>query len=177
MRGNYSNDAQKKQGVFINFSNHASNGWSEPQISAAKKIAEKGHFYGGEGQIIDIPFPEVGLNSDLTTLAVPLLRAIKEVESQGKALEGIMVQGNFPLAFFIVSLLQGKMYIPCYSAHTQRRVVEAEGKRTYEFAFEGFVPYNLNFDLGEYYRTSQDSDKYDVGNWLEKKNHRLSQKG
>ena len=94
--------------MFLNLSNHPSSGWSQGQLAAAESLG---------GAILDEPFPEVPpeadgeevrrLGADVVDRVLPLAPA------------GVMVQGEFTLAFYLVTELQLRG-IPCYAATTRR---------------------------------------------------------
>ena len=55
--------------MFYNISNHPSNKWDDKQIAAASKLSEIGcEEFTKEGEIIDIPFPNIDPNISSGTL-------------------------------------------------------------------------------------------------------------
>lgn len=89
-------DNQKKNKVFINFSNHPSTNWSREQIAEALKY----------GEIIDIPFPDVDPrmgSEEVSLLACKYAEKIMEYNPSA-----VMCQGEMTLSFRVVELLKSK---------------------------------------------------------------------
>lgn len=82
--------------VFINFSNHPSSRWSQPQLSAAEKY----------GRVIDEPFPAVPADMDEAGVARLADEAAERILSQRPA--AVLCQGEFTLAFAVTERLKAK---------------------------------------------------------------------
>ena len=82
--------------VFINFSNHPSSRWSQPQLSAAEKY----------GRVIDEPFPAVPADIDEAGVARLAGEATERILSQRPA--AVLCQGEFTLAFAVTERLKAK---------------------------------------------------------------------
>lgn len=120
--------------MFVNVSNHPSSGWSGPQLAAAQALG---------GEVVDVPFPDVPPECDtdaVRTLGAAILGKIAALYPVA-----ILVQGEFTLAFYLVSELQF-MSFRCYAA-TTRRVSEIEvlpegpSRRISRFEFVQFRKY------------------------------------
>lgn len=125
-------DTMQKRGRMINFTNHPSVTWSKEQIDAAHKY----------GEIIDIPFPQVGAlatKKEIRELAKQCLEQI--VQAQPTV---VLCQGEFTLAYQIIHKLQ-ELGISVIAACSERRVTEKyiDGKFTkcVEFHFACFREY------------------------------------
>lgn len=120
--------------MFLNLSNHPSPQWPEAEIAAAKALG---------GDLMDMTFPEV-----------PPEAGPEEVRHMGSGLiqkiaalrpDAILIQGEFTLAFFLVSALQASGFA-CYAA-TTRRISQMEllpdgsKRRISVFAFVQFRRY------------------------------------
>lgn len=119
--------------VFVNFSNHPSNDWSEDQIEAARKY----------GEVVDVPFPslEPGLDeADIQTIGnVCIEKIIAEKPTV------VMCQGEFTLTFYVVSSLLEKG-ITCVAACTKRvasetKLEDGTVRKESLFVFDGFRKY------------------------------------
>lgn len=119
--------------MLINFSNHPSQKWSEPQRAAAETY----------GEIKDIAFPEVPASADkdeIYRIAKDSLEIIKENHP-----DAVMVQGEMTLTFALVSLLQQEG-IKAVAAASERKAIESIGDngetiRRSEFHFVRFREY------------------------------------
>ena len=124
-------------GVFLNFSNHPSTGWSVEQREAAEKY----------GRIQDLPFPVVSADAseeDIQELADVYLKKIREYSPSA-----VMCQGEFTLSFAIVKELL-KAGIMCVSACSERVVQEriaADGRAVKKSVFR-FVKFR-EYRMGE----------------------------
>ncbi|GIX17745.1 MAG: hypothetical protein KatS3mg119_1931 [Rhodothalassiaceae bacterium] len=114
---------QKKPPIFLNISNHPSDGWPEEQRQAALKLADEVH---------DLPFPCVPPDAgeqEIERLARGLVARIPE--GTGHAL----VQGEFTLTCQLVRCLQARG-ITCWAATTARDVEERpDGTKVSRFRF------------------------------------------
>lgn len=101
--------------MFVNFSNHPSDKWSDEQKRAALAY----------GEIRDIAFPEVSAEASAGEVA----RMAKFYA--GKILEMhpdcVMCQGEFSLTFSVIERLQAAG-IRCVCACSQRRATETQAK-------------------------------------------------
>lgn len=129
--------------LFINFSNHPSNKWSETQLQAAKELAE---------QVIDRPFPnipsywdmeEVLQKVDLEIAEIELMLDKKGIVDPNDVI--IMVQGEFVFTHAFVNAC-ADIYVQCYAATSERKVVEnADGTKTVHYQFIKFRSYDVIF--------------------------------
>lgn len=118
------NEMTKK--VFINFSNHPSSTWSEPQIAAALQYADR---------IIDFPFPSVDPNMDESGL-YELAGEIKEkILSMNPA--AVMCQGEFGLSFAVIRRLLDAG-VTVLHACSERNVTANGNVKTVRFDFVQF---------------------------------------
>jgi hypothetical protein len=116
--------------IFLNISNHPSSQWSLEQKNAALKII-------GEGQIMDLPFPNVSpeaTEEDISAMADTLIKKIREINP-----EAMMLQGEFTLSFAILEKLNKE--IDCYAATTQRNVITEGDVKKVVFSFVKFRKY------------------------------------
>ena len=98
--------------MFINFSNHDSSNWSETQIYAAMQW----------GNITDVRFPNVpaeATEEDIQRLSCQCVNQICAFQP-----EAVMCQGEFTLAFAVVTMLK-KKGITVVSACSERKAVES----------------------------------------------------
>lgn len=117
---------------FINLSNHPSDLWEEKQLEAA----------GQFGEIVDIPFPQVGpeaSHEDILALAEECVHAIEEKAQDAEIT--VHVMGEMTLTYAIVARLK-EMGIPCVASTTERHVeLNDDGTKTSEFCFVRFREY------------------------------------
>lgn len=112
--------------IFINFSNHSSKFWGNPQKEAAMSY----------GEVLDMPFPAVPALSDeddIEDLAEHFFKIIADNHP-----EAVLCQGEFSLCFRIVSLLL-KADIKTLCACSERKTIEkvdSMGVTTKEAVFE-----------------------------------------
>lgn len=118
--------------MFINFSNHPSKNWSKKQIEQAQQY----------GEIFDISFPNVPptyTKSQISTMAKKYVYEILE-----KNPKCVLCQGEFSLAYSVISLLKEKN-IKVVAACSERNVTEVitDGKCSKQVVFEfvGFREY------------------------------------
>ena len=124
--------------MFINYSNHPSDRWSEEQIKAAEKEY---------GRITDLPFPNVEVSftrDEIHKLAEKEAEKIIGLLSESPEENAVMCQGEFTLCFSVVSMLQ-KAGIRAVSAVTERITEETmengESVKKSIFRFAGFREY------------------------------------
>lgn len=113
--------------IFVNFSNHPSNLWSEKQKSAA---------LSNTNEIADIPFPEVDPEIDPDEIAQLGDRYVDQILALPAA--AVMCQGEFTLSYYVVSQLK-KRGIVCLAACNRRNVREKileDGRIRKEAEFE-----------------------------------------
>lgn len=118
--------------MFINFSNHPSAQWPQAQTTAALAY----------GEIIDIPFPAVpsdATTDDICNMADEFTGLIMQHNP-----DAVMCQGEFTLAFAIVSQLISRG-ITVLAACSERKVVEVTEngitKKNAYFEFKRFREY------------------------------------
>ena len=120
--------------MFINFSNHPSDRWSEEQRAAAKELG---------GDIVDVSFPNIEPASsleDVKRLALEYFDRIVE-DSPDDNHDVIHVMGEMTFVFCFVGLCKSAG-IPCVAATTKRVAVEnPDGSKTSVFEFVQFRPY------------------------------------
>lgn len=118
--------------MFINLSNHPSDHWDKEQRKAAEKY----------GEIVDIPFPQVGpeaSHEDILALAEECVHAIEEKAQDADIT--VHVMGEMTLTYAIVSRLK-EMGIRCVASTTERNtVVDDNGVKTSVFVFTMFREY------------------------------------
>ncbi len=95
--------------MFINFSNHPSKAWNQLQKSEAEKY----------GKIVDIPFPIVPAEADEKEIQNLTEQAVFEIERYLSAGSVVLVQGEFTLAYSIISMLN-MMNIKTVAACSER---------------------------------------------------------
>lgn len=118
--------------IFINFSNHPSESWSEDQLTAAQAY----------GEVIDLPFPLVNPNmSDkelqaLSTQYVDKIQAMAEGESVT-----VHIMGEMTFTFKVVTRLK-EIGIKCVASTTERKTTYSDnGTKLSEFSFVRFREY------------------------------------
>lgn len=118
--------------VFINYSNHKSNDWSESQIKAARQY----------GEIIDVPFANI--DPDLSCD-----RVLEIVDSEYEKIFNVAsgknatvhIMGEMTLTFALVKRLQA-VGIKCVASTTERSVKEyGDGTKESVFKFVRFREY------------------------------------
>lgn len=123
-----------KKGCFINFTNHASQFWSEKQRSAALQHGD---------EIRDIPFPSVPATASEADIAQLAQEYVEKIREETPA--AVLCQGEFTLSYQVVKLLL-RSGILVVSACSERRVTETQaGGKTIkqaEYDFVKFRKYN-----------------------------------
>ena len=119
--------------MFINFSNHPSAKWQAEQINAAEKY----------GKITDIPFPNVSPlaeENDITEMAEKLVDEI-----MAKSPDAVMCQGEFSLAYAVISRLLNKgvtVLTACSERKTEEKKLDnGEVEKNTFFKFVKFRKY------------------------------------
>lgn len=120
------------QKVFINFSNHPSQKWSEEQKEAAQKY----------GEIVDIPFPQINpemTSTEVYNIANWWVKNILSAYSKDDIIS-IHVMGEMNFVFAFVNIAKAHK-IPCFASTTERIVKEENGVKTSVFQFIQFRRY------------------------------------
>lgn len=116
--------------MFINLTNHPSEGWSEEQLAAA-------HEYG---EIVDIHFPNI--EPDFSSSVVRNLAdvTIETLTAFGKNFV-VHIMGEMTYTYAVVSRLKA-LGIICLASTTERNtVMTPDGKKVSEFKFVQFREY------------------------------------
>ena len=116
--------------IFINLSNHPSEGWSEEQLAAAQKY----------GEVMDIHFPNI--EPTFTTSMVNSLAdiTVDTITALGKDIV-VHIMGEMTFTFAVVSRLKA-MGIKCVASTTDRNtIITPDGKKISEFKFVQFREY------------------------------------
>lgn len=122
----------ESESVFVNFTNHPSEKWSEEQLSAARAV----------GTVTDLKFPDIP-----TDIAPDSFDRLVE-EYRHKILElcrgrkgTVHIQGEMTFVFRMVTELKAR-HIRCVASVTKRNTVDlGNGKSQSVFVFEGFREY------------------------------------
>ena len=114
--------------MFINFTNHPSSLWDEPQTQATKTF----------GTIIDIPFPVVAPNLSEKEIRELGDTFIENILNYNPA--AVLCQGEFTLAFYVTSQLK-KRGIPVLAACSERDTVMVGNEKRSIFKFVQFREY------------------------------------
>ncbi len=118
--------------IFINFSNHPSSLWKEPQMDAAKKY----------GVVEDMTFPVVDPGAsieDVLQLAHDYTDKIIVIAK--KAHVTVHIMGEMVFVFNVVSRLK-EQGIRCLASTTVRNAEDTDdGRKIYDFGFVGFREY------------------------------------
>lgn len=119
--------------LFVNISNHPSDGWSKKQLLAARAY----------GEIIDIEFPDVSpviKSKDFDKLKRQVVDKLKVVAPMALSTT-VHVMGEMTLTYALVNELK-RMGYTCVASTSQRVAVEnADGSKTSTFQFEKFRQY------------------------------------
>lgn len=120
--------------VFINFSNHPSNNWSENQKKAV--------FDQYNARIVDIAFPSVSAFADENEISILAKECFETICNYDP--EAVMCQGEFGLTYQVVTLLKQKDILTVYSC-SERKTIEKKTDngtvKTSEFCFVRFREY------------------------------------
>lgn len=118
--------------LFINFTNHPSEGWEEKQLNEAKKY----------GEIIDLKFPDIDPkigDMAIQGLADTYVKKISDMEATKKV---VHIMGEMCFTYCVVRKLQ-QLGIQCVASTTVRNTVTLEdGSKVSKFSFEQFRPYS-----------------------------------
>ena len=117
--------------MFINFSNHKSDEWSEKQLKAAKEYGDK---------VIDISFPEISPSAteeDVTLISEEYVDKILS-KITDKSMDAVMVQGEFTLSFMVTKKLLDKdiRVVSACSERVSKECVDKDGKVRKEIIFD-----------------------------------------
>lgn len=126
----------KRNNIFVNFSNHPSENWSNEQISAAKRIVSG-------GSIVDIVFPQVSGDADESEISRTADKYAKEIISLNPS--AVMCQGEFGICLDVVTTLKNngiKVLYSCSERKTVETVIENRTEKTSVFKFVRFREYN-----------------------------------
>lgn len=126
----------KRNNIFVNFSNHPSENWSNEQISAAKRIVSG-------GSIVDIAFPQVSGDADESEISRTADKYAKEIISLNPS--AVMCQGEFGICLEVVTTLKNngiKVLYSCSERKTVETVIENRTEKTSVFKFVRFREYN-----------------------------------
>ena len=116
--------------MFVNLTNHPSEGWSEEQLAAA-------HEYG---EIVDIHFPNI--EPSFTSSMVNSLAdvTVDTITAMGKDIV-VHVMGEMNYTYAVVSRLKS-WGITCLASTTERNIITMpDGKKVSEFKFVQFREY------------------------------------
>lgn len=123
--------------MFINYSNHPSDHWSDSQIAAAHKY----------GKIVDEPFPSVPPEAseqeiqELASICVAKLVDLIKVHKESTRKSAIHIMGEMTLTFAIVQRMK-KEGITCLASTTTRLVTfDNDGNKVATFQFMKFRKY------------------------------------
>lgn len=122
-----------RKDIFVNCSNHPSNGWQDSQKNAALEY----------GEIVDVPFPNVDsriTNEELDALVDDTVNKIMEYKPKA-----VMLMGEFVTSYKIVNKLK-ENNIKVLVSVTERNSKEVKGSdgvitKTSVFDFKGFREY------------------------------------
>lgn len=126
----------KRNNIFVNFSNHPSENWSNEQISAAKRIVSG-------GSIVDIAFPQVSGEADESEISRTADKYAKEIISLNPS--AVMCQGEFGICLEVVTTLKNngiKVLYSCSERKTLETVIDNRTEKTSVFKFVRFREYN-----------------------------------
>lgn len=118
--------------MLVNFSNHPSQYWDNRQKEASLCY----------GELIDIPFPQIGPNAtdkELQELSLQYVQRIVSLDNPESITAHIM--GEMTFTFMVVSKLK-ELGIKCVASTTERKTTyNADGTKMSEFQFVKFREY------------------------------------
>lgn len=117
---------ETREKVFLNFSNHPSDSWTDAQTKAALENADR---------IVDIPFPPVNPAMDETALDSLAEEMTKQILSYSPVT--VMCQGEFGLSFSVIKKLLAKG-VTVVHACSERKVHVNGNIKTVQFDFVQF---------------------------------------
>jgi hypothetical protein len=117
--------------MFINFTNHPSENWSEKQLTAARRY----------GEIVDLSFPII----EPTFTKEDILLLVKESSDVILGIKDddtvVHVMGEMTFTYNLVNALK-ELGITCLASTTERNtVMTPDGKKISEFKFVQFREY------------------------------------
>lgn len=116
--------------MFINLSNHPSEGWNKEQLAAAQQY----------GDIVDIHFPNI--EPAFTSSMVKSLAdsTVDKITALGKDIT-VHIMGEMTFTYAVVSRLKA-LGIICLASTTERNTITTpDGKKISEFKFVQFREY------------------------------------
>lgn len=117
--------------MFINLTNHPSSGWSEEQLTAARKY----------GEIVDLHFPVIEpfyTKEDVLCSVKAYVEMICDIKDDNTV---VHVMGEMTFTHNLVNSLKEKG-IKCVASTTERNtVIMPDGKKISEFKFVQFREY------------------------------------
>ena len=117
--------------MFINFTNHPSENWSEKQLTAARRY----------GEIVDLSFPIIEptfTKEDILLLVKESSEAILGIKEDDTV---VHVMGEMTFTYNLVNALK-ELGITCLASTTERiTVMTPDGKKISEFKFVQFREY------------------------------------
>lgn len=117
--------------IFINLSNHPSNGWSGEQVSAARIF----------GKIVDMAFPMVDPYATADEVKHLAEECVERIMEFGAPVDlTVHIMGEMTLTYSIVAALC-QLGVHCVASTTERFVTEVDGKKVSEFHFVQFREY------------------------------------
>lgn len=125
----------KRNNIFVNFSNHPSENWSNEQVSSAKRIVS--------GSIVDIAFPHVSGDADESEISRTADKYAKEIISLNPS--AVMCQGEFGICWKVIATLKNngiKVLYSCSERKTTETIIENGTEKTSVFKFVRFREYN-----------------------------------
>lgn len=119
--------------IFINYTNHPISGWSNEQISAAKKYAET---------LVDIPFIGIDPDKDEADIERIADSELKKILTKAEGCDTtVHLMGEQTLSFSLIKKLQG-LGVRCVASTTKREVKDlGDNKREVTFRFVKFREY------------------------------------
>lgn len=116
--------------MFINLTNHPSEGWSDEQLAAAHKY----------GEIMDIHFPNIEPSFTSSMVNSLAENTIEVILTMGRDIV-VHAMGEMTFTYAVVSRLKA-MNIKCVASTTERNtVITPDGKKVSEFKFVQFREY------------------------------------
>lgn len=116
--------------MFINLTNHPSEGWSDEQLAAAHKY----------GEIMDIHFPNIEPSFTSSMVNSLAENTIEVILTMGRDIV-VHAMGEMTFTYAVVSRLKA-MNIKCVASTTERNtIITPDGKKVSEFKFVQFREY------------------------------------
>ena len=118
-------------GVFVNFSNHSSDKWSEEQLNAAEALVA--------GKVVDVLFPSVDATKDEDYIERTAVKYVEKICSYVP--DVVMCQGEFGLTYMVVKLLKEKNICVVYSCSKRITVEKRIGDETVKISKFKFIKF------------------------------------